>query len=180
MEPRCAGQSTSAAPPVGGSTRSGGFTLIELLAVVSMLAVVAALAAPGMRSFAAGQRVKALAYDMTADLLLARSEALKRNRSVSIAASGANWAAGWRVSDEVENISTRNVDSGSLSFSPPDLNVIVFNVNGRVEVPATPVRLSVYPSAAAASATTTNDSANRCIELDLSGRARSMTGACTP
>ena len=179
MEWRRRAALSSAASRVGRTVRVGGFTLIELLSVVSVLAVVAALAVPGMRSFAAGQRVKALAYDMTADLLLARSEALKRNRIVSIAASGATWASGWTVSDGAEKISTRNVDNDSLSFSPRDLTVITFDVNGRVTVPATPVRMSVYPSAAAASAAT-NDSSNRCIELDLSGRARSLVGACTP
>jgi type IV fimbrial biogenesis protein FimT len=54
-----------------------------MITVVAVLGVIAAIAAPGMRSFAAGQKVKALSYDMTADLLLARSEALKRNATVS-------------------------------------------------------------------------------------------------
>ncbi len=154
------------------SARARGFTLIEMLTVVSVLAVVAAIAAPGMRSFAAGQRVKALAYDITADLLLARSEALKRNVNVSITpVSGSNWASGWTVDAGAVNISSRNAANESLSFTGAPA-AITFGVNGRVVAPAAQVRMSVMSGAA------TNSFSKRCIELDLSGRARSSVGAC--
>jgi type IV fimbrial biogenesis protein FimT len=166
-------------PSVGGAlgnrrSKSSGFTLIEMITVVTVLAVISAIAAPGMRSFAAGQKVKALAYDMTADLLLARSEALKRNTAVSVTASGASWSAGWTVAAGVENISTRNVADESISFTatPSVPTVITFDVNGRVIAPSTQLRMTVQSSAA------TNNTSKRCIELDLSGRARSLVGAC--
>ncbi|MEO5695696.1 MAG: GspH/FimT family pseudopilin [Burkholderiaceae bacterium] len=156
--------------------RARGFTLIEMLTVVSVLAVVAAIAAPGMRSFAAGQRVKALAYDITADLLLARSEALKRNINVSITpVTGTNWASGWTVDAGAVNISSRNAANESLTFTGAPAS-ITFGVNGRVVAPTDPlgVRMTVESDAA------TNDFSKRCIELDLSGRARSSVGKCPP
>ncbi len=156
------------------SRQSGGFTLVEMLTVMSVLAVVAALAAPGMRSFAAGQKVKALAYDMTADLLLARSEALKRNASVVMTASGGDWQSGWTLAAGAENISTRNTANESITFTALSPLVvptaITFDVNGRASAT---VRMTVASSGA------TNDTAKRCIQLDPSGRARSMVGACS-
>src|SRR3954468_24614341 len=72
-----------------------GFTLIELMVVVTILIVVLAAVAPSFRSFLDGQQVKSLAFDLTADLLLARSEALKRNASVQVARTGSEWTGGW-------------------------------------------------------------------------------------
>ena len=153
--------------------RSGrGFTLVELLTVVAVIAVIAAIAAPGMRSFAATQRVKSLAYDLTADLLLARSEALKRGVSVTVTPSGATWGSGWTSAAGAENISTRNAVDSSLTFAGAPASV-TFDVNGRVSSPTTQVRMSVSSSAAS------GDTSRRCIELDLAGRARSRVGVCT-
>ena len=156
------------------SPAARGFTLVELMTVLAVLGVVAASAVPGLRSFAASQKVKSLSYDMTTDLLLARSEALKRNVSVNMTATNANWASGWTLTAGTENISTRNSANESLSFaaSPTVPTVITFDVNGRVLAPGTQLRMTVSVTGASA------DSARRCIQLDLSGRARSVIGAC--
>jgi type IV fimbrial biogenesis protein FimT len=152
---------------------SRGFTLIEMATVVTVLAVVAAIAAPGMRSFAAGQKVKALAYDLTADLLLARSEALKRNTNVVITPVSGNWKNGWTVAAGVENLSTRNSSNEAISFTAATATVvptsITFDVNGRASAT---VRMTVESSSS------TNSTSKRCIQLDPSGRARSAVGAC--
>lgn len=150
---------------------SRGFTLVEMLTVVSVVAVIAAIAAPGMRSFAAAQRVKSLAYDITADLLLARSEALKRGVSVTVTPSGATWGSGWTAAAGAENISTRNAVDSALTFAGAPAS-ITFDFNGRVSSPTTAVRMSVSSSAA------TGATSGRCIELDLAGRARSKVGVC--
>lgn len=158
-----------------------GFTLVEMLTVLSVLSVVVGIAAPGLRSFAAGQKLKALSYDMTTDLLLARSEALKRNASVSMAASGPTWASGWTLVAAGENISTRAAANESLTFTgtsavPVVPTSIIFDVNGRATtVPASAggVRMTISSSAVSGA------NAKRCIQLDVSGRARSLVGACT-
>ena len=156
------------------STAARGFTLVELMTVLAVLGVVAASAVPGLRSFAASQKVKSLSYDMTTDLLLARSEALKRNMTVNMTATDANWASGWTLTAGTENIGTRNSAVESLSFaaSPSVPTVISFDVNGRVSSPGTQLRMTVSVTGGTA------DSAQRCIQLDLSGRARSVIGAC--
>jgi type IV fimbrial biogenesis protein FimT len=156
------------APP---SRRRRGFSLIEMMVVVAMLAVIMSIAAPGMREFLAGQQVKSTAFDLTADLLTARSEALKRNRVVTVAPVGGDWRAGWSASVDGQEILRRGAVDARLRFDDaPD--GISFNVFGRVADPADAVRVTVRSTAAA-------DRASRCVELDLSGRAGSGTGACT-
>lgn len=148
---------------------ASGFTMIELLTVVSLLAIITAIAVPSFRSFLDGQRVKGIAYDLTADLLLARSEALKRNASVAIARSGSNWTDGWTstVAGSGTQINTRGASSGDVSVSGAPTS-ITFDSNGRVSAPAEEVRITISTGAT-----------SRCIELSPSGRARSLVGACT-
>jgi type IV fimbrial biogenesis protein FimT len=146
-----------------------GFTLIELMVVVVILMIALGVVAPSFRTFLEGQQVKGLAYDLTTDLLLARSEALKRNASVSIARSGASWSEGWTTATDATNerISTRNPAALAVAVSGAP-TAITFDVNGRVSSPASDVRITL-----------TSSGASRCVELGLSGRARSTVGACT-
>jgi type IV fimbrial biogenesis protein FimT len=149
--------------------RAGGFTLIELMTVVSILAVIVGAMAPSFQAFIGGQRARGLTYDLTTDLLLARNEALKRNASITITPSAAGWDQGWTVQDLGRN---ELIDSHSPFGS--HLGVIgapasiTFDVNGRVSAPVGQVRMTV-----------TSYSNQRCVQLDPSGRARSLLGACT-
>ena len=147
-----------------------GFTMLEVLVTISVLAILTSIAVPGFQSFISGQRIKSLTYDLTADLLLARSEALKRNGAVSITRSGSTWDQGWVTSAGGVSLSSRNAVSESITFTGAP-QTITFGVNGRVTSPTEPVRISISSASAGASA-------QRCVELDLSGRARSSVGAC--
>ena len=145
-----------------------GFTLVELLVVVAILATVLSASAPSFRTFLEGQQVKGMAYEITADLLLARSEALKRNASVTVVRDANGWNNGWTTATVVTNtrISTRNAPAVAVTVSGAPA-AITFDVNGRVSAPAANVRITL-----------TGGGASRCVELDLSGRARSTVGAC--
>jgi type IV fimbrial biogenesis protein FimT len=149
-----------------------GVTLVELLSVVAVLGVVTAVAAPAMRSFGVSQRAKAVGYDLVSDLLVARSEALKRNRPVTVAPLGTDWTIGWTLTDGAQIITTRQTDAGSLAYDGAPA-AITFNVFGRVSDPANQVRITVLP------ADSRSDAARRCIEVDPSGYARSKLGSCT-
>ena len=148
-----------------------GFTMVELLTVVSILAVVMAAVGPGLGSFMAGQRVKAAAYDLTAALLMARSEALKRNGSVRIGRTGENWSSGWTVAVVATDttVNRQGPLNASLDFGDAP-EAIVFNAYGRVSAPAAAVRIQLGSSAAPQS--------KRCISLSLSGHASSAVGTC--
>jgi type IV fimbrial biogenesis protein FimT len=108
--------------PFPGS-RQRGFTLIELMIVVTLLAVMLGIGIPSFRGFIAGQRVKTAAYDFATALLVARSEAIKRNTTVTIAPTG-SWIGGWTVAAGGTTIWPRsrrlsNVTSPPTRTRPP-------------------------------------------------------------
>lgn len=146
-----------------------GVTLIELAVVMTILVVLLGIMAPSFTEFLAAQRAKALSYDLTSDLMLARNEALKRNAAIVISRDGAGWQEGWAVTTAATNelLSRRDglVRGVSVSGAPATIR---FDVNGRVAWPLAAVRITIA-----------SESTNRCVELDLSGRARSLSGACT-
>lgn len=80
-----------------GSRHCLGMTLIELLVVLAVLAVIVAFAAPSFREISMNNRSTSTINDLLADLSIARSEAVKRARSVSISRTGDDWGEGWQV-----------------------------------------------------------------------------------
>src|SRR5258708_27326981 len=75
-----------------------GFTLIELVVTLTVLAILATVALPSYQNFVLTQRVRGASYDLMTSLVFARSEAIKRNASVSMTHAAGGWAQGWTVS----------------------------------------------------------------------------------
>lgn len=147
-----------------------GFTTFEVLFVMAVLAVIAAIAAPGMRGFMLSQRVQALSNDLTTDLMLARSEALKRSATAQLAPRQAGLESGWTVSAGNTVLGWRGETGGvEIVDAPP---AIMFNSNGRVSEPTTRLRMTVRADAG-------QSDVQRCVEVDLSGRVRNQPGACS-
>src|SRR4051812_38705397 len=144
---------------LGARSHSGrGFTLIELLVVVTIAAIFAALAAPSFGSFIAGQRVKTASYDVWSMLTLARSEALKRNSSVTVTPAGGGWQNGWSVTSGTTTLFQHESFSG-LTITGPATG-LTFNSTGRLTTTVNPFALS---------SSTYSNLAERCVRLDLSG-----------
>lgn len=59
-----------------------GFTLVELMITVVIVGILLAVAAPGLRKSLDRTRLQSTAGDLFSSLMLARSEALKRNEDV--------------------------------------------------------------------------------------------------
>ncbi|MBK0392948.1 GspH/FimT family protein [Ramlibacter algicola] len=89
--------------PVPAAQR--GFSLVELLAVLAVAAVLLGVGLPSLRSLVGSMAASAASNDLLADLLFARSEALKRKARVTLckSADGATcttagrWDQGWIV-----------------------------------------------------------------------------------
>ncbi|WP_421621619.1 GspH/FimT family pseudopilin [Alkalilimnicola ehrlichii] len=72
-----------------------GFTLVELMVTIAVAAVLLTLAVPGFRGIVHDNRATSLANELTTAINLARSEAIRRGRVVSVCTD--DWEAGWRV-----------------------------------------------------------------------------------
>ncbi|RPJ45092.1 MAG: prepilin-type N-terminal cleavage/methylation domain-containing protein [Betaproteobacteria bacterium] len=80
-----------------------GFTLVELMVTVSVAAVLAMIAVPSFNDAMQGSKLNSLSNNFVASAHLARSEAIKRNATVTLCASssgttcGDDWSDGWKI-----------------------------------------------------------------------------------
>ena len=66
---------------------SRGFTLVEMLAVITISAILVALALPSFRSIIRSSQISSTSNALLASIDLARSEAIRRNATVSVCRS---------------------------------------------------------------------------------------------
>jgi type IV fimbrial biogenesis protein FimT len=96
--------------------RESGLTLVELLITLSVLAILTTLVGPAFSETIKENRMAAQANNFLGDLLLARSEAGKRNGNIRVCASsdnvscdlslGKRWESGWIVWQDADGDST--------------------------------------------------------------------------
>lgn len=147
--------------------RTAGFTITEMLVVVAIMGVLAAVATPYMGDMIRRQRIKTAAFDVFSSLAFARSEAIKRNTTVTITPTSGNWARGWRIVDNNNNLLREQSGWDALDAAGPA--TVVFASSGR----------STSLANISLSASDVQAASYRCVKLDLSGRAVSKEGPCT-
>lgn len=148
--------------------RGRGFTLIELLTVVAITAILSGMAAPAFKSLVAGQRARATSTELYAALVLARSEAIKRDTQVTLQPVAAGWQAGWSIpnpSDTGHPVANHGPVTGGTITGPDS---VVYLPNGRVASDTAPTFDIAVDGA----------SSHRCVAVDLSGRPRMQTTGC--
>ena len=151
--------------------RMQGFTLVELMIVVLVLAIMLGLAAPAFRDIVFAQRVKSASFDVFSSLVMARSEAITRNTTVTVAAvsGNTNWAGGWTVTEAGGTVVRRQDAYPNVTMTGSSATV-TYNALGRLTGAAGSISLT------AAGVSAEN---SRCITIDTSGRPLSKTGPCS-
>jgi type IV fimbrial biogenesis protein FimT len=149
--------------------RSRGFSLIELMVSLVVLGILVGLAVPSYRAIIAEQRVRATVTDLHAAISLARSEAIKLNRQITIAPAAGGWAAGWGIAHPTAGqpaLLAHTLSSG-VGITGPNAG-IVFSASGRT---ASAVEFEVSSDGSDAASVS-------CLSLGLDGRASSSKGEC--
>lgn len=147
---------------------SAGFTLVEFMTVIAIVVVLTAVAAPSYRSFTEAQRSRGAGLDLFNTLFLARSEAIKRNRSVTITPASGGWAGGWTVTAADGTVISRRGALNGVVVTSGAANV-TYTRSGRLSAAAAPFQIDIGATA--------SDHV-RCLSIDLSGMPRLNTGVC--
>lgn len=153
--------------------KASGYTLLEILVTIAVVAIVASLAVPSFQNMIATQRVRSAANDLVAALNFARSEAVKRNRVVTVT-PGAAWTAGWTITyvdsgGTTQTLQTHEAFEGVTLISSPAATAISYRADGRRNSANVEITISP-PSSTSAS--------KHCIGVSPTGKPESSTGAC--
>lgn len=74
------------------SPHQRGFTLVEIMVTLAVLAIVAALASPAIMQMAPNMRLRTAANELHANLMRAKSRAVKDNRNIGFSVTTVNCA----------------------------------------------------------------------------------------
>ena len=175
---------------MGNPVRSAGFTLIELMVVVALVATIQSLAAPALSGMANSMRLTTAVNSLFSSLLLARSEAIKRNSRAVVCKSATGetcittggWEQGWIVFHDPNN--NADLDAGEVILSREHAlpHPIRFTGNGPVAsyVSYTAMGTTKFTSGAFQAGTLTvctkssTSVAAREIKISMSGRPRTL------
>jgi len=167
-----------------------GFSLIELMITIALAGILMAVAAPSMQKMFKTNRVQTEASSFVGDLMLARTEAIKRGQNVSVCVSSNGvdclttntWNQGWIVFSDSTAACTGATSANPAvkvrkAFSTADTLVasvastacVTFNREGFTSNLGTAaVTFKLHTADNLSTAT-------RCVAVDLGGRITTQT-----
>jgi type IV fimbrial biogenesis protein FimT len=174
-----------------------GFSVIELLVVLALLVLIPALVSPALSSVVNSSRLYSGAEAIFNSLLLARSEAVRRNDKVVVCKSAngvacaitGDWNQGWIVFHDANN--NGNVDAGEaivyreaalserihLSGNGPVSNYVSYGPHGKTTLVSGAFQAGTITACIASKGKTDA----RQVVINISGRprqARTTVDAC--
>ncbi len=150
------------APRLTAPRTQRGLTLIELMTVLVLVGIMLTIAFPSMSDALTTQRLRASGTDLMSSLLLARSEAIKRNGQVQVQPkTDTDWTSGWVVTSVAtgEQFDAKNALGNRVSVAGAPASM-TYQGNGRLSV-AGVTRITI--------ADTYSRSQSRCLVIDPSG-----------
>lgn len=142
------------------------------MVTLTVAGIMLGLGIPSFRSFIASQKVKSVAYDLTTSLMVARSEAVKRNTDVTVVPDTADtWTAGWKVKAGATTLVQQSTVSGVTITKAASAAAIpssfVYGGSGRLTSAASAQYLQVNGT-----------SSVKCVKVDSTGIPTTQTVAC--
>lgn len=117
--------------------KNSGFTLIEMIVTVAIVAIFASIALPSFSQLIKNNRISTTTNEFISALVLARSEALKRSRDVTVctstdlencSASQTDFSKGWIVLADTDNPAVKDVIKVNDGFD--NVYIGVLNADG--------------------------------------------------
>jgi type IV fimbrial biogenesis protein FimT len=163
--------------------RQRGLTLVELMVTLAAAIILLAVGMPLFSGIVANNRAVAQANDLVSAFKLARSEAVKRTRQVTVCAiddptaavpacgAAADWSNGWTVFlDDGGSIDEHLrvwIPSGAAPTIVASVASVVFTPRGE--------RLTTNPASLALTSTGSTTTRSHCLVVPASGQVRMRT-----
>ena len=105
-------------PKIASIIKQRGVSLVEIIVTLAIVSILLSIATPSFTALMREIRVSMLAHEVQRGLMLARSEAIKRNDLVRMEAIDGDWTNGWTIQAGETIISTHRLDATkSLSIT---------------------------------------------------------------
>lgn len=172
---------------------AAGFTVIELLVVITIVTILMGIGVPSYKYVTNSNRLSAEVNGLLGDMQMARAEAIKEGRPVTVCSSAnqltcsgsSDWSSGWIVFTDPTDVGVVDADETILRAQKPlhagdklvdptgALSTATFNRAGFLSfagMPADGITLTLHDSAANANHT-------RCLWIASQGMVTTQTPA---
>jgi len=150
---------------------SRGFTLLELAVAMTVFITLVTIGVPNYRNFVATQKVRTASYDLVSALVFARSEAIKRNTTVSVTQAAGGWVGGWNIVAGTSLLRTQNPYSNGVTIAnSASIPTLTYSNDGRIATAPTDFTIAftgIYSTVTP-----------RCVSIKPGGVPVTKLGSC--